>query len=106
MKAAVTWCGPAVTRVGSVSSRMPAGSDSVIQRSISKVWTGTPSMETSTLSPRRVRPKRNPVGDGCSSIWKTYSPSAGKTCLSETPPRVPKGAPSARSSCEAVRGIL
>ena len=38
---------------------------------------------------------------------KTYSPSAGKECSTLIPPRVPKGAPGARSqSCCEIEGGL
>ena len=47
-----------------------------------------------------------PVGIECSIIRKVYSPSAGKLCTTEMPPRVPNGAPSTCESCEAMRGIL
>ena len=36
----------------------------------------------------------------------TYSPSAGNRCTTETPPRVPIGAPSTWRICDCVRPIL
>ena len=102
----MTRCGPARTWIGSVSMTIPCGSDSDMNGSISSSATRAPSIDTSIFSSGAVIPYRNPVGPGCMSILNTYSPSAGKTWMTEIPPRVPKGAPSARTACDAVFGTL
>ena len=47
-----------------------------------------------------------PSGSLCIDARITYSPSAGKTCTVEMPPRVPIGAPSTCRICDCVRPIL
>ena len=106
MKAAETRCGPALIAIGGVCRFMPFGSDSLMRGLISISATRWPLTETSICSPRTVLPYSWPVGIECSIIRKVYSPSAGKLCTTEMPPRVPNGAPSTCASCDAMRGIL
>ena len=68
--------------------------------------TRSPSIETSICSPRYGPPNRSPVGPMCSMILNRYSPSAGNTCSTDRPPRVPSGAPSTWRICDAVRGTF
>ncbi len=85
---------------------MPVGSASLMRGLISSTATRSPSIDTSISSPRTVLPNNWPVGIECSCMRKTYSPSAGKVCITEMPPRVPNGAPSTCRICDAVRGTL
>ena len=69
--AAVTRCGPASRWIESLVSRMPLGSDSVIQRSMLSSATRSPSIEISNCSWSEVRPYSSPSGAECSITWKT-----------------------------------
>ena len=83
----------------------PVGSDSDIQRSTVSSATRAPSIETSICSVPKVRPKTSPSTALYGMMWKTYLPSAGKLCITESPPRVPIGAPSTCSFCDCTRGM-
>ena len=85
---------------------MPFGSDSLIRVLMSSTATRSPLIETSICSPGKLLPNSWPVGIECSIIRNVYSPSAGKMCVTATPPRVPNGAPSTCRIWFAVRGIL
>ena len=65
----------------------------------------SPSIETSICSVPKVRPKTSPSTALYGMMWNTYFPSAAKLWSTESPPRVPIGAPSTRSFCEATRGM-
>ena len=100
-KTADTRWGPAVTWIGSVQRLTPFGSETCIQRSRSKSAACSPSIAISICSRRstvcraaRPLPKSSPVVSWWNETRKRYSPSAGKACVTETPPREPYGAPS------------
>ena len=98
---------PARNGIGLVLSSMPFGSACDIQRSISITETRSPFTEISTFSSNgEPAPYSWPVGDACINTVNTYSPSAGKLCTTDKPPRVPTGVPSTCAICEARRGNL
>jgi hypothetical protein len=51
-------------------------------------------------------PNSSPTGVPWSMMRNVYSPSAGKVCTTEMPPRVPHGVPSMWCICDWVRGTL
>ena len=85
---------------------MPFGSASLIRVLMSMSATRPPLTETSICSPGTLLPNSCPVGMECSIMRNVYSPSAGKMCDTEMPPRVPNGAPSTWRIWFAVRGTL
>ena len=50
---------------------------------ISSTATRSPSIDTSSSSPRTVLPNSWPVGIECSCMRKLYSPSAGNVCITD-----------------------
>ena len=83
------------------SSITPLGSDAFDHGSMSSNAFRSPSMEISICSPLAVPPETPPRGRMLEPNPEDYSPSAGKLCTTEIPPRVPYGAPSARSHWES-----
>src|SRR5262245_41611118 len=106
MNAAETRCGPALTRTVSVVIVTPFGSEAVMNRSMSSTATRSPSIEISIFSPRALPPANAPVVSWKKNTLNTYAASAGKVCITDVPPRVPKGAPSTCSVCDDVRGTV
>ena len=107
MNAAVMRCGPARTEIGLVRISMPFGSACDMPRSTSSTAIRSPFTEISIFSSNgAAEPNSWPVGIACNVIVNTYSPSAGNVCVTDVPPRVPAGAPSTGSTCDAKRAIL
>ena len=91
MKAAETLRWPARTKIRPVLiGAAPRPSAPAPVRAWCNRATLSPSIEMSMSSKRELAPEEKPSS-------KTYSPSAGKTCSTTTPPRVPYGVPSTRS---------
>ena len=102
-KAAVTRCAPAGTWIaGDFTLRLVV--PSYIFGSMASSARRSPSIEISICSSVDGAPNRNPQALPWRSTRNTYSPSAGKVCTTDRPPRVPNGAPSTRCSCDAVFG--
>ena len=101
-----TRCWPALMLTLGVCIVRPFGSCSFMRGLMSINATRSPSIETSICSPRYGPPNKSPVGPMCNMILKWYSPSAGNTCSTDSPPRVPSGAPSTWRICDAVRGTF
>src|SRR5215510_603087 len=105
MNAADTRCGPAFTKIRLVRKlRPPFVSD--IFGLMSSIAALSPLMETSTCSFVLRLPINPPFVAAWNLTAKTYSPSAGKLWTTETPPRVPIGAPSTCRNWLVVLGRL
>src|SRR5262249_12435991 len=93
MNAADTRCEPAFTEIRPVRKlKPPLVSDMLGLMSSSAAL--SPLMETSTCSFVLRLPINPPLVAAWNFTVKTYSPSAGKLCTTDTPPRVPIGPPS------------